>query len=129
MTRIIDLDEAIPQDIEVVLNGETYLLPGDIPVPDMLAMESLTRRFDAEKDAEKLGEIVGEMNEQVIELFRVRQPDIEDLPMSAKQLFQVVTAVYMSSDESDENEGGKAAVNPKKPATSRRKTKTSRGGK
>lgn len=38
MARITNIDDLIPEDIELVYRGQTYVISGDVAVPDVLKM-------------------------------------------------------------------------------------------
>lgn len=116
MTRIIDLDTVAPPDIEVVHQGNEYLLPGDIPVPNMLAIERAARDFfDTDSDEGATDRLVA-LQDEVLALFRIRQPDLEELPpLGMAQLVVLVRSLY--------DDGEDVTPDPPKPAPKR-----SRGG-
>lgn len=93
MARIIDLDVAAPDDVEVVAHGETYLLPGDIPVPDYLAIVKASEALD-EAEGEGALEAAERLYERVLDLFRVRQPDMDRLPVGMGQLVRLIQSLY-----------------------------------
>jgi hypothetical protein len=115
VARIIDLDTVAPPDIEVVHQDNVYLLPGDIPVPNMLAIERAARDFfDTDSDEGATERLVG-LQDEVLALFRIRQPDLEELPpLGMAQLVVLVRSLY---------DGGDVTPDPPRPAPKR-----SRGG-
>jgi hypothetical protein len=130
--RIIDLDTVIPEDIIVRLNGEDYPLPGDIPVPDFLAISRATERLEEDP------EVAEELYEHILGLFRVRRPDLESVPMGARQLMTLVFSLYDADPEPDgdppraeEAPAGKTTTTtrkprPKKPTTASRSSSSRR---
>lgn len=128
--RIIDLDVALPEGIDVVINKETYSLPGDIPVPDFLEISRLTDRIeDPKTKPEEVNGLIEEIYDRVMELFRLENPDLEELPLGPQRLGALVVQLYAGAAEED----GADDRPPKRKAgtrsTSRSKTKTSRGSR
>lgn len=130
-TKIIDLDELIAPPRRVKLQGVTYTLPGELPVPLYLRLKATE---DAPEDAEAAGgDRVEDLNELLLELFRVHQPDLDELPVGLTQAFTIIPRVYGASnfvDEGDDSEpdGPKqgTAARTGKPSTRRRATPRSR---
>lgn len=116
MARIIDLDTLVPEDVEVVINGETYLLPGDIPVELMLQVEAATQRLNTVTDNEEGQDVLGGLLDAVTELFRIRQPDLETVPIGLKQCVMLIGQLYSAEEQ---------PVDPPKPAPKRRGGTTS----
>jgi hypothetical protein len=122
---IIDLDKAAPEDIGVKLEGEIYALPGDIAIPRLLKIERLMSQLDGSEDAGEGDTPFLELYEEVLELFRLRQPDLEELDMGARQLGALVVRLYTVAAEEDEKE-----ERPTKASTrSTSRSKRSRGSK
>lgn len=130
-TKIIDLDELIAPPRRVKLKGVTYTLPGELPVPLYLRLKATE---DAPED-EAGGDRVEDLNELLLELFRVHQPDLDELPVGLTQAFTIIPRVYGASTILDENEGDDGEPDgPKqgtgartgKPNTRRRATPRSR---
>lgn len=94
--RIINLDEVIPEGITVVMNGEDYALPGDIPVPMFLDMSNVMDKLQsgeaAEEDLERLYDLA-------LELFQSEDPSIESLPIGPKRLGALIVQLYAGDEE------------------------------
>src|SRR5690242_7249738 len=92
-TKIIDLDAVLGDDKKVRLAGKTYTLPPDIPVELYLKLnrESEQERTDAE--------VVSELYEDVLGLFKYGDPKITKLPISLGQLLIAIGRVYGSDSE------------------------------
>ncbi len=99
MTRITDLDLVAPDDVEVHLSGTVYLLPGDVPVPDYVAIMKAADAFENADGAESL-EAATTLYESVLELFQVRQPELTKVPLGIRQIIRLVFALY-GADEGD----------------------------
>lgn len=95
MTRIVDLDALVPEDIEFQFRGEKYLIPGDIQMEDTF---KLVRLYEAAVAAD-----AGAIDEReranlatkaaLDELFRVRQPDIQELPFGVMAYRHILAEV------------------------------------
>lgn len=120
-TKIIDLDELIAAPKRVSIQGVTYTLPGELPVPLYLKLKS-TEEPVADGDEEN--DRVEELNGLLLELFRVHQPDLEELPLGLTQMFTVIPRVYGAANilEEEDDEGD---ANPNLPATRARTGKGS----
>ena len=102
---VIDLDALAPEPKRVKLAGKEYLLPGDVPVADMLAFEALAQRAEEEQiDDTEAGRM---LYDAVLAIFRVHHPDLERLPMGMDQLVGFVPAVYGEGEETEEDAEGK----------------------
>lgn len=120
MARIIDLDALVPDDVEVVFGGETYPLPGDIPVELMLQVEAASQRLNTITDNEEGQDALGGLYDAVLELFRIRRPELESVPIGLKQCVMLIGQLYAVEEPTPD---------PPKPArrggttsTTRRKT-------
>jgi hypothetical protein len=100
--RIIDLDEAVPEDLGVKVDGQIYDLPGDIPIPRYLEIERLVDRLDDPEQAD--GQGLKRLYEQILDLFRVRQPDLEELPIGPRRLGALVVQLYSQAADGDGGE-------------------------
>lgn len=116
MTRIIDLDTLVPDDVDVVVNGETFRLPGDIPVETMLQVEAATQRLNTVTDQEEGQDALGGLYDAVLDLFRIRQPDLDSVPIGLKQCVLLIGQLYAVED---------SAPDPPRPAPKRRSGTTS----
>lgn len=124
--RIINLDAAVPEAITVVIDGENYELPGDIPIPDFIEIERLMKQLG---DPETAGaETLEALYDCVLGIFQVKQPDIEELPIGPQRLGSLVFQLYAGAADEDE---GKAEAAPARPtrgttSTSKRKKRQTR---
>ena len=125
--RIIDLDVIVPERIGVKIDDEVYDLPGDIPVPDYLAIARLTDALGDE--AENAGETFEELYERVIDLFRVHNPDLVDLPLGPTRLGALVVQLYTQAAEEDAPPARPTKAKSGTRSTSRTKSKRSRSSK
>lgn len=120
MTKIIDLDAILPEDKKVKLGGKVYTLPPDLPAEVFLKMTSLAESGASES------EITAAMYDELLELFRYKEPDLEKLPISLSQIVNAVGLIYSTASADD----GEAPARPPRPkrsggATSSAQRKTS----
>lgn len=118
-TKIIDLDIALSEPITVKLAGKTYKLPGDIPAPLYLTITNLGEQDDADDEA-----ATRQVYEQMLELFRVHQPELTSLPISIPQLVLLVPRVY-GGWEPEETAEARPTKRAGTRSTSRKKKATS----
>jgi len=113
-SEIRDLDVLLPQPIRVKLGGREYLVPGDIPAPTFLRLQELAQEADAEgaDSADNLA-VMRELYEMLLDLFRVHQPDVEELPIGLGQMVAAVGQIY----------GGQAAPPTTPPSSGTRTTR------
>lgn len=113
--KIIDLSDFVdePKQIRFENGGEVYKLPADIPVPLYIRLTTLQ---DEELDEQ---EATQEIYHELLDLFRIHQPDMEKLPVGMGQLLAIVPRVY----------GGAQAPEEGGDRPSRGGTKTSKKGK
>jgi hypothetical protein len=132
--RIIDLDVAMPQSVAVKVRGKLYDLPGDIPVPDFLEIQQLTEELETAVEGgndDGSDETIAELYERVMDLFRIENPALENLPLGPRRLGALVVQLYAGAAEED----GATEDPPRSKAagtrsTSRKQpTKRSRGSK
>jgi len=89
--RILDLDDIARPELVIRTGGVDYVLPGDVPCEKWLriaAAADLVHTGDADSDD------VQELNDRVLDLFRIRQPDLDELPLSAGQILLTLAAFY-----------------------------------
>lgn len=102
MARFLDLDAVVVPDLDVQLGGETYRVPGSPDVPRMLRWISYQERF-GEASAEGAVELLQEIYDDLVDLFRIYQPDIESLPIRQEQIMPLFEKLFegMSDDDAD----------------------------
>lgn len=88
-----------PKQVRLVEGGQVYKLPADVPSPLYLKLVEFQNRKDEELDDAGEQEIVAELYEEVLELFRVHQPSLERLPIGLTSLIRLVPAIYGKADE------------------------------
>ena len=103
MAKIIDLDELLGEPKKVRLGGRVWVLPPDLPVELYLRIVKLNEEGAGE------GDLVEALYEQLLELFRYKEPKLKELPVGMNQL---VTAVALIYGQADDGEGD--AVPPRK---------------
>jgi hypothetical protein len=120
---VINLDELGGPAKKVILDGQEFILPGDLPIDLYIEMAEAERRFEDE-DADDLA-ILKSLRDRVLELFQFHQPDLQELPRSAgfRQILQLVGTVYRSGGgDTDEQAALEAAEEDRPTRRSSRKT-------
>ena len=97
--NIIDLDALVGPPKKVRLAGEIYKLPADLPAPLFLKISTYA---DSELSEAEMAE---DLSEELLELFRVHQPDVESLPIGIAQMVLAVPQIYQGGGAA-ESEGG-----------------------
>lgn len=118
MTKIIDLDAILPEDKKVKLGGKVYTLPPDLPAEVFLKMTSLAESGASES------EITAAMYDELLELFRYKQPDLEKLPISLSQIVNAVGLIYSTASGEDDAPARPPRPNRSGGATSSAQRKT-----
>lgn len=98
-SEIVDLDAVVGPPKKVRLGGTVYVLPGDIPVELYLALNQAAQAEEAGD-----GDQVEILYEQLLDLFRIHQPDLETLPLSMTQLVQAIPTIYGGADTDEGKE-------------------------
>lgn len=123
-STIIDLDKLVPPSKRVRLDGKTWTLPAEIPVPLYLQMKAAQQRLAENPDAER--DIVQETHDECLALFRIHHPQLETLPVGLVQLFKIIPTIYPEmggapeEEEADPNPTGRTG----KSTTTRRTTRS-----
>jgi hypothetical protein len=121
--KIVDLSDVIgpPKKVRFHEDGEVFKVPSDIPAGLYLRLTSMG---DEELDDDLAAR---EVYDEVLRLFQVHQPDLEELPISLGQLLVVIPRIY--GGEPADEEGGDRPSKGGTRSTSRRKPKRSRGSR
>lgn len=98
--RIIDLDAVVPENVAVRIDGETYELPPDIPIPDYLAIARTIEALDSARPEDAVNQM-GDIYERVLDLFRINSPEIEDLPIGPRRLGELILQIYGEGGEEE----------------------------
>lgn len=87
MAKIIDLDAIVLDDIEVILGGKTWLIPGDIDVLMIFKMMKYSQSEDEKDQVKAIGLIEG--------LFRHRhsEEELENLSLGMHQAQQLMQGI------------------------------------
>lgn len=120
MPRYLDIDDLVPADITVRVRGEEYTLPGDVSVPTYLTLTRLAGDV-VDGEAEDPESAVVELHDRLLDLFRVHQPDLQELPVGPRALLPLVFR-YLDAPVTEEVA---APARPPRPAG----TKTRSSGK
>lgn len=123
--RIIDLDELVPETVEIKMGGEVFKLPGDIPVPDYLRIAKLWDSLQEEPEEDEDDPRLKQLYDAVFDLFKREDPSLETIPVGPKRLGLIVVSVFAGlTGEEAEPEGkapkaGTKSTSRKKPTKSR----------
>lgn len=132
MARLINLDALVPDDVIVAYQGTEYRLPGDLSTKDVFylmrtyeRLGELAREDDGETpptrdDQEK---IIGDAQGELLRLFQIRQPDLEQFPFGFATFGMLLGAIlteYGFLGEAATDDGAEGDARP--PARSPRST-------
>jgi hypothetical protein len=124
--KIVDLDALVGADIVVKIGGEDYKVPADIPAE--LFLRILHYSAEAEKedtsDPEAEYKATKALRDSVLELFQIRQPELEELPgnMGLVRLVKAIGEIYGATGGEDPTSAqGQAGTKPR--AGTKRQTK------
>jgi len=92
---LIDLDELLGDDKKVKVGGTIYTLPPDLPVELYFKIN----RF-AGTDATDV-EMIETLYAEVLQLFRYKNPDLNEIPLSLSQLVSAIGRIYGSGEVED----------------------------
>lgn len=95
----IDLDELVPEDINFTFKGDTYTIPGDLTVDQTFDVVSVwTRAAEAELtgDQDKIRKTNQALTDQLLQLFRIKHPDLESLPFGVAAYRAIVAQVLIA---------------------------------
>jgi cell division septation protein DedD len=124
MTQILDLSDLVGPPRRIKLGPNEYLLPRDLNVELYLRIVGLAEH------PEELEEnvVVRQLRDEVLELFRVHQPEMQALPpaVSIPVLVQLIGRVYSGAEEVPPQ---KAAPKPRAPRKVSPGTSTARAAK
>ena len=122
-TRIINLDELLPEEKQVTIQGKTYRLPGDLPVELYLRINNAAKQKDL-TESETIELLYGEL----LELFRYGDPKLTRLPLGVGQLVQVIPAIYGAQDD-DEGEAERPTTRRTRGASGKTAPKSQRSSR
>jgi hypothetical protein len=100
MSRFLDLDAVVVPDLEVQLKGETYRVPGSPETERMLRWLSFQSRFE-KASPEDVIELLQEIYDDLLEVFREYQPELEKLPIRNDQIMPLFEALFDASTEEE----------------------------
>lgn len=101
MAEIINLNDLIPDDIEMQYGDKVYVIPGDLDTETVLkvfkvfqAMLELVGKADAsEAEVKKAAK---DMSDMLLSVFRIRDPQLEKLPFGRQSTTIVVSKLLQS---------------------------------
>src|SRR5581483_1330813 len=100
MAEVVDLDQLIPDDVEFKHRGKTYRVPGDIPTKQVFELYRLYQDLaeaetSTEADADAQERATEKVKDGLLRLFRVLQPELEELPFGAMSLTIVLQTILL----------------------------------
>lgn len=120
----IDFSPFAPKDLTVVLDGQEYAVPGDIPIPTVAKLVSGAEALDEAQGDDAYQQITA-LYDELLALFRIRQPDLDSLPIGARMLRPVIWALLNPALITDEED----AEDPPRAEEAASTTKTTSGRK
>lgn len=123
--KIIDLDALVGPPLKVKLNDKVFKLPPDLPAPLFLKISTY-----AESDLDQV-EMAADLYDELLELFRVHQPDLEELPIGISQMVMAIPQIYQDGASAAEEGGARPSragtrSSSRKPKTKRASSTSSR---
>ena len=141
MTKIVNLNELLPPDI-VFQWGEgdkmqEYRVPGDLDVEtvfvlyDKFAAISDARALDpdAEERADETEKAIDQLQEALLEIFKVHQPDMRKLPFGIRGTAVVVSHILQQLNQRPDGDDGDALPPISPPSSPKKATSLRTGGK
>lgn len=121
----VNLDDLLPEDLTINYRGDKYVVPGDLDVDTATTLfRTLKEQAAAEdgEDDETTAERVAASRAFLLELFRIRQPNLESLPFGVKGTAHVILAILRHLGVLEETAGADAAA-PADPTPPNRATR------
>lgn len=98
MPKLIDLDAAMPEDLEVRLGGRTYLIPGDLDMKTFGRLQGLMESLAGEgADVEA---VTQQLSEEIKALLSIRQPFHGEVNLTFSQVVALVQGILQHAEES-----------------------------
>lgn len=117
----IDLDDILLDDHEVQLGGVIYRLPGDLPIEQMLGLSRAWERMAGGVGADGSDGLVQELYDRVLELFQVRQPELQELSIGVLAVARLIVRLYGDLDDEPAAVPGETPLGVADPPTTPRK--------
>lgn len=109
MAKIIKLGALLPEDLTFEMpGGQRFVAPGDPPLELILKIASLFERAEGsdEEEADAIGlEILRELDEEVLSLLRMRDPNIKASPFGVIGVQHFVAELLRQYNFGQEAEG------------------------
>lgn len=97
MAKLIDLDAAMPEDLEVRLGGKTYLIPGDLDMKTFGRLQGLLESLGGE--GANLEAVAQKLSEEIKALLSIRQPFQGELNLTLSQVVALVQGILEHAQE------------------------------
>lgn len=102
--RRINLDDHQPDDAVLTFKGVDYDIPGEIPVPTIVAMVRFQAKVEAAKasgDMQAIGDELEAMVDRIMELIRERKPGAETLPLTVSHVTAIIVGLINTEGVED----------------------------
>jgi hypothetical protein len=104
VAKIVNIDEMIPEDVEIVYRGKTYVIPGDVDGATVFTLLNAFRELailgtaarGGEDVSRKLDTVAKRLNKLLLGLFQISDPTLTELPFGTKSLPIVVREILVS---------------------------------
>jgi hypothetical protein len=93
VAEIVDLDAVVPEDIVFKLAGKQYPIPGDLETEQVFKLMRLFAGLKVSGNLAGVERSAKQLEAGLLDLFQVRQPDLERLPFGATSLRTVTVRV------------------------------------
>ena len=125
MAKIVKLGALLPEDIVFEMpGGQRVSAPGDPPLDLILKIAELFERSENEEDPEAFGiDVLRELDDEVLRLLRMRDPDIESSPFGVIGVQHFVAELLKQYNFG--TEGADEPADPPKRAARKRSTRSS----
>jgi hypothetical protein len=90
--ELTDLDVLLTPDRRVKLAGKTWRVPGDPPTGWLLSFRALSKKFDADDNADEL-DAIADIRDAVVDLFLLKQPGDEQVICDAVDTLGIAALV------------------------------------
>jgi len=123
MARIVNMQALLPPDIEFVMGDETYLAPGDPPLPLLLRIFDVWEKAQSLKpDDDAMGlEQLRELDTLMVELLQIRDPKVTANPFGMSGVMLAVGELFTAYGYAAE--GGDGDLPPTTGTTANRSTR------
>lgn len=129
--EIVNLDDIVGGDLTFMYGGKELKIPGDISTKKVFEIFNAFRELsDVQEDGdpEKIQAANDLINAQLLKLFQIREPEMDELPFGIKTMPIVIQEILklLGVNVRDEEEGGGNVVPLTRSTPKRKKASTTR---